>query len=731
MKAWFFPAAAAAAAAPVQNDDVRLELPKHHGGPGIVPGKRAHTPLCGKPIFSFQPNLTSTTTTTTTTTCVNTPAGKERLNDDHAAIFPMELEGTSICSAAASGNYSELMLLWRLAALQGRDPGRMLDEEGNHPLHYAALAETAEVASFIMQQTNGVVLLRGSTSVPLVHLRNQDGETPLLRAVAAGHLPTIKYLVEQGSVLTARDTRNGSTMVHNACRNGHMWALVYLVRAATQALSEDEVTRLLLLPDCEDHTCVEWACFGGHVPLVQYLLRRLGTEAAYNTDLKGRTGLHLAARMHQVAMCRYLVSKVGMDPYAQDAEGKDVFSYASNDRDVVEALKSKKSTAQTIDNTPPRVRPAFFLSYGGFSAVLWMVPFFVAWYIALPFLVFLSGAYRRTAAWCNAAHTPRNKPIPGATWFVAHERFTGFWWGTLLAFALTLPILQHWPTSAAWSSDAETAAATISLAAPTTLALYVSLALLAVLWFDLVFAHPNPGVVVFDEAQYDALMEQVGATAAEPSTKAACHTCMVRKPLRSKHCRDCGYCIARMDHHCVWLDGCVGLQNHGRFLIFLVLHIVSVLLFLGCVLPVLRQAIAAGLPAHLDDASQVLRVVVLRPIFPLLLQSIFALGTTCSLLALLQEQVPNVFRNMTSNERLNGRRYAWITDPTTGRFHNRFDRGAWANFLEFVAGGGRGPDYRVVYELPAGTTCCDGQRAAKEEENGRVSAAGAVPTEAV
>jgi len=210
----------------------------------------------------------------------------------------------------------------------------------------------------------------------------------------------------------------------------------------------------------------------------------------------------------------------------------------------------------------------------------------------------------------------------------------------------------------------------------------------------------------------------------------------VRKPLRSKHCRDCGYCIARMDHHCVWLDSCVGLQNHGRFLVFLVLHIVSVTLFLACVLPVLRQAIAAALPAHLDDASQVLRVAVLRPISPLLIQSIFALGTTCSLLALLQEQIRNVLRNTTSNERLNGRRYAWITDPTTGRFHNRFDRGTWTNFLEFVGGGEKeGPDYRALYELPSSGTCCAEQHGAKaekeEEEKNGVSAAGTLPTEAV
>ncbi|KAF2117161.1 palmitoyltransferase swf1 [Lophiotrema nucula] len=48
-----------------------------------------------------------------------------------------------------------------------------------------------------------------------------------------------------------------------------------------------------------------------------------------------------------------------------------------------------------------------------------------------------------------------------------------------------------------------------------------------------------------------------------------CGTCHMLKPPRSKHCSICKTCVSRMDHHCVWVNNCLGRGNYRWFLALL------------------------------------------------------------------------------------------------------------------------------------------------------------------
>ena len=56
-----------------------------------------------------------------------------------------------------------------------------------------------------------------------------------------------------------------------------------------------------------------------------------------------------------------------------------------------------------------------------------------------------------------------------------------------------------------------------------------------------------------------------------------CSTCHIWRPPRTSHCGTCQVCVLNHDHHCVFLNNCVGERNYMYFLWFLLLACI------GCV----------------------------------------------------------------------------------------------------------------------------------------------------
>ena len=47
-----------------------------------------------------------------------------------------------------------------------------------------------------------------------------------------------------------------------------------------------------------------------------------------------------------------------------------------------------------------------------------------------------------------------------------------------------------------------------------------------------------------------------------------CLRCQSVKPPRTHHCSVCGRCVMKMDHHCPWMNNCIGLRNMKQFVLF-------------------------------------------------------------------------------------------------------------------------------------------------------------------
>ncbi|KAL6783784.1 hypothetical protein ACKKBF_B05780 [Auxenochlorella protothecoides x Auxenochlorella symbiontica] len=207
----------------------------------------------------------------------------------------------------------------------------------------------------------------------------------------------------------------------------------------------------------------------------------------------------------------------------------------------------------------------------------------------------------------------------------------------------------------------------------------------------------DPGFVPLGPPLPDGPLDPGRRALLQAQNPAWCYTCNAYRPIRSKHCGQCGRCCEEFDHHCPVVGTCVARGNRREFLGYLLTLFGAEAVMLGmgvryCRLLILRALHLRTLPGLLEVLPHM--ALVWRASPGVLYMLVLTVGICMGTAALLGRALWGTAAALTTNEMILRRRYAYLQD-TQGLYSNPFDMGAWQNCLAFWSTAR--PDWYSVY----------------------------------
>ncbi|XP_065079483.1 palmitoyltransferase Hip14 isoform X2 [Ochlerotatus camptorhynchus] len=404
-----------------------------------------------------------------------------------------------------------------------------------------------------------------------------DSETVTLLHWAAinNRRDIIKYFLDKGAIVDAIGGELNATPLHWATRQGHLGAVVLLLAAGADPS----------LRDAEGCSCIHLAAQFGHTALVAYFIAR-----GVNPDLQDRGGMTAlmwaAWKVCALDPVRLLLTLGANPSLADHTHGNTALHWAilARNATAVSTLIMKGKASLEVPNlrgdTPltmlqphlgsiwigskvsEKVRDLTQQSQRRNLIVRFTLDKRFRWWsmIATPFLVF----YLAGLIFCAETLIIIKIFLLGCLYALSHTIGQTLFDETLMAL---LPLSVYMATKAwfyvTW----------LTYIAPTVsfLASVSFLTSSAGLWVCFLKSwRGDPGVIQpTQEERFRTIIElsERGGGGFEPT--AFCSACLVRRPVRSKHCSVCDRCVARFDHHCPWVGNCIGAKNHKYFMGFL------------------------------------------------------------------------------------------------------------------------------------------------------------------
>ncbi|KAL1406928.1 palmitoyltransferase akr1 [Vanrija albida] len=424
-----------------------------------------------------------------------------------------------------------------LAADAGLDTSAR-DEQDVTPLHWAAINAHIAACRWLLDHGADVDAVGGELRA-----------TPLQWAARNGHLYVVHLLMTRGADPNIHDAQGFNTL-HLVTHSSAVMPLLYILQ---QPVAVDE-------KDSDGHTALMWAAYQGDGLSVELLLKH--GASVQTRDHAGLSPLHWAVVKGSLPCIKHLI-EAGADLEAREEQGKTPRDMAVELKSTAPLERALEEAVRTPDGRPIQAR----FGDRNTSVLVFVLPTFVLlaafltlksleWYIALPLAVSYFVAMQMITV-----RLLKHKP--------AHDRITASPYFAGIITGSLLWVFYTWATRLVRGAPGHLFS---------QLTFFVSFVGCAASFYKAITT--DPGYVPKPENDGET-KEQIDLLTDEGRLNGTnfCIFCMVRKPLRSKHCRSCDRCVGRFDHHCPWIWNCVGYKNHRFFLLFVLFLISGVISF--------------------------------------------------------------------------------------------------------------------------------------------------------
>ncbi|XP_008547862.1 palmitoyltransferase Hip14 isoform X1 [Microplitis demolitor] len=397
-------------------------------------------------------------------------------------------------------------------------------------LHWAAINNRTEIVKYLIAKGANVDAIGGELS-----------STPLHWAARQGHLPTFSILMRAGADPSLRDSE-GFACIHLAAQFGHTGIVAYLVAKGVNPNDPDRSSMTPLMWSAFKVNSQNYNCFFSLDPT--RLLLVLGASHSLTDIIHGNTALHWAIIAKNNTAIHTLITH-GASLEIANFQNETPLSLL---RPHIGAAWLGAKISHEIRERQGRTRA-------------WCKDKRVRWYcmVSTPFIVFylIGLIFQSNLDYLIklGAFLILYIAVYVAKMYLFDERLFH-----ILPMSIYLATkMWIYITWIFW------------LGIHASWYLWVLLAVGSVpLWLCFIQSwRGDPGVIsATHEDKLNTIVEVAETGGFEP--QGFCTSCLVRRPIRSKHCSSCDRCVARFDHHCPWINNCIGAYNHKYFLGFLI-----------------------------------------------------------------------------------------------------------------------------------------------------------------